>query len=238
MGIRARAHDKLRDILIEPGFSTSAASVIFRMGETVVHCTALAEERVPPFVQEGHGWLTAEYAMLPASSSRRIQRSSRSGSVDGRSQEIQRLIGRSLRSVVDLSAMGSRTIYLDCDVLNADGGTRCASICGAYIALSLSLRRLQREGLLTADRVLREDVAAVSVGIVGGEALLDLAYVEDSRAEVDMNLVMTGSGKLIEIQGTGERTTFSFEQLHTMLALGQQGIEALLAASRAYLAKQ
>ncbi|MCB9638565.1 MAG: ribonuclease PH [Myxococcales bacterium] len=234
MAVRERGLDQIRAISIEEGFSQSAASVIFRMGQTVVHCSAMSEERVPPFVQDGKGWVTAEYAMLPASSGQRIQRA-RNGRVDGRSQEIQRLIGRSLRAVVDMGALGPRTIYLDCDVLSADGGTRCASICGAYIAFVLATRKLQDKGLVDAEKIMLDEVAAISVGIVDGQAMVDLAYEQDVRAEVDMNLVMTGKGNLIEVQGTGERSTFSIEQLQELIKLGQGGIEQILEATRTYL---
>jgi ribonuclease PH len=234
MALRDRGLDQMRPVSIEAGFSQHAASVIFRMGQTVVHCSAMSEERTPVFVPEGTGWVTAEYAMLPASSGQRVQRA-RNGKIDGRSQEIQRLIGRSLRAVVDMKALGSRSISLDCDVLNADGGTRCASICGSYVAFVLAVRALEKRGLVDSRKVLVDEVAAISIGIVDGEAMLDLAYEQDVRAEVDMNLVMTGRGQMVEVQGTGERSTFSLEQLQQMIKLGQAGIDQILEAIRAYL---
>ncbi|MCK6508563.1 ribonuclease PH [Myxococcota bacterium] len=234
MGLRDRGWEQMRRVSVEAGFSQHAASVIFRMGQTVVHCSAMSEEKAPLFVPEGTGWVTAEYAMLPSSSQQRVQRA-RNGKIDGRSQEIQRLIGRAVRAVVDTKALGPRSIFLDCDVLNADGGTRCASICGAYIALVLAVRMLEKRGILDSRKVLVDDVAAVSVGIVDGRAVLDLAYEQDVRAEVDMNLVMTGRGQMIEVQGTGERGTFSMEQLQELIKLGQSGIEQILEVTRAYL---
>ncbi|MEM1010143.1 MAG: ribonuclease PH [Myxococcota bacterium] len=230
-----RQPSEIRAIEITQGFSKHAPAVLFRMGETIVHCTAFLEEGAPRFVPEGQGWVTAEYAMLPASGQERIRRS-RNGRVDGRSQEIQRLIGRSFRGVMDLEALGPHTIYLDCDVLNADGGTRCASISGAYVALSMAIQQLKQKELIAKDaQVLREEVAAVSLGLVDQQLVLDLEYAQDVRAEVDLNLVMTGRGELIEIQGTGERSTFSVGQLQEMLTLGQQGIEQILTHTRTFL---
>jgi ribonuclease PH len=185
------------------------------------------EESVPIWRRgQGQGWLTAEYGMLPASTGERRMRESTRGKVDGRTQEIQRLIGRSLRAVTDLGALGERTVWIDCDVLTADGGTRCASICGAYVALELALRGLVSAGKLP-ELPLRDSIAAVSVGIVGGEPLLDLAYVEDAAATVDMNVVMTGSGRLVEVQATGEEATFSREELDSLLVLAESGLAEL-----------
>ncbi len=191
---------------------------------------------MPPFLAgSGRGWVTAEYGMLPASTNTRKSRD-RSGKVDGRTAEIQRLIGRSLRAVTDMTRLGERTIWLDCDVLDADGGTRTASVTGAYVALADCVARLKRQGLV-AGKVLREAVAAVSVGIVGSKPLLDLSYVEDSAAEVDMNVVMTSGGRLVEVQGTAEAQPFSREDLDEMLALGARGIRRLVKAQREALSR-
>lgn len=200
-----RRPDELRPIHIEPGFITSATgSVLITAGSTRVICTAMVEEQVPGWRRgSGKGWVTAEYGMLPGSTDTRKQRDASRGKVDGRSTEIQRLIGRSLRSVVDLQELGERSVWVDCDVIQADGGTRCASITGAYVALEIALRTLQEKGLIK-ELPLRDSVAAVSVGVVDGELLLDLPYVEDSRAEVDMNVVATGSGLVVEVQATAE----------------------------------
>ncbi|HEX8714504.1 MAG TPA: ribonuclease PH [Solirubrobacteraceae bacterium] len=226
-----RGADELRPIEIEPGFMrTAAGSALISAGETRVICTASAEESVPRWMAgRGTGWVTAEYGMLPASTGQRKQRDATRGRQDGRTIEIQRLIGRSLRGVVDFKALGERTIYLDCDVLQADGGTRCASITGAYVALSLACARLREQGLLEASP-LTGSVAAVSCGIVGGRALLDLDYSEDSTAEVDANVVMTGDGGLVEVQATAERTPLSRAHLDDLLALAADGIERLRAA--------
>jgi ribonuclease PH len=223
-----RALDQLRPVTIEPGFITSAhGSVLFSIGQTRVVCTAMVEESVPGWMRgRGSGWVTSEYGMLPGSTSERKQRDASRGKQDGRTVEIQRLIGRSLRSVVDFKALGERTVWIDCDVLQADGGTRCAAICGGYAALHLS-------GLIDAGRLkelpLSDSVAAVSVGIVGGAAMLDLAYVEDSRAEVDMNVVISGSGKMIEVQATAEKTPFGRASLDELLSLAAAGIEEISA---------
>jgi ribonuclease PH len=223
-----RAADALRPVTIEPGFVGSATgSALIACGGTRVICTASVQESVPRWLAgKGHGWLTAEYGMLPASTGERKQRDVSKGRPDGRTVEIQRLIGRSLRGVVDFSAMGERTIYVDCDVLEADGGTRCASITGGYVALELACRRLVAEGKL-ARTPLDDSVAAVSCGIVDGAALLDLDYPEDSSAEVDANVVMTGDGGLVEVQATAERTPLSRASLDELLALAQAGIERL-----------
>jgi ribonuclease PH len=221
----------LRPISIEPGFMrTATGSALISAGETRVICTASAQESVPRWMTgKGRGWLTAEYGMLPASTGDRKQRDATRGRQDGRTVEIQRLIGRSLRGVIDLGALGERTIYLDCDVLQADGGTRCASITGAYVALALACVRLQADGKLESSP-LTGSVAAVSCGMVEGIALLDLDYSEDSTAEVDANVVMTGEGGLIEVQATAERTPLSRAHLDELLALAGDGIERLRAA--------
>ena len=232
-----RAPDALRPVEIEPGFVRPAAgSALISCGETRVICTASVQESVPRWlVGEGRGWLTAEYGMLPASTGERRQRDVSKGRQDGRTVEIQRLIGRSLRGVADLDALGERTIYVDCDVLQADGGTRCASITGGYVALALACRRLLDERKL--DRwPLTGSVAAVSCGVVGGVPMLDLDYPEDSSAEVDANVVMTGDGGLVEVQATAERTPLSRAHLDELLALAQKGIEGLRAAQDAALA--
>jgi ribonuclease PH len=223
-----RSADGLRPTTIEPGFMrTATGSALISVGETRVICTASAQESVPRWMAgKGRGWLTAEYGMLPASTGDRKQRDISKGRLDGRSVEIQRLIGRSLRGVVDFEALGERTIYLDCDVLQADGGTRCASITGAYVALALACARLQASGRLERSP-LTGSVAAVSCGMVGGRALLDLDYSEDSTAEVDANVVMTGEGGLMEVQATAERTPLSRAHLDELLALAGAGIERL-----------
>jgi len=225
-----RAADGLRPTTIEPHFVKPATgSALITQGETRVICTASIEQSVPRWMAgKGRGWATAEYGMLPASTGRRKQRDAARGKVDGRTVEIQRLIGRSLRGVIDFAALGERTIYLDCDVLTADGGTRCASITGAYVALDLACRRLVAEEKLERSP-LTSSVAAVSAGIVGGVPLLDLDYPEDSGAEVDANVVMTGEGGLIEVQATAERTPLSRAHLDELLALAAGGIEQLRA---------
>jgi ribonuclease PH len=232
-----RGPGDLRPIEIEPGFMrTATGSALISAGETRVICTASAQESVPRWMSgKGRGWLTAEYGMLPASTGDRKQRDATKGRLDGRSVEIQRLIGRSLRGVIDLSKLGERTIYLDCDVLQADGGTRCASITGAYVALALACARL-RDGGKLEDSPLTGSVAAVSCGMVEGIALLDLDYSEDSTAEVDANVVMTGEGGLIEVQATAERTPLSRAHLDELLALAGDGIERLRAAQEQAIA--
>ena len=223
-----RAPDALRPVTIEPGFvRTATGSALISCGETRVICTASVQESVPRWMQgRGKGWLTAEYGMLPASTGDRKQRDISKGKADGRSVEIQRLIGRSLRGVVDFAALGERTVYVDCDVLQADGGPRCASITGGYVALELALRRLVDEEKLAAVP-LTGSIAAVSCGMVDGVALLDLDYPEDSSAEVDANVVMTGEGGLVEVQATAERTPLSRAHLDELLALAETGIAAL-----------
>jgi ribonuclease PH len=218
-----RRPDELRPLELQPDFLEQAhGSVLFSCGRTRVLCTASIDEGVPRWLSgRGVGWMTAEYSMLPASTGERTQREVSRGRPGGRTVEIQRLIGRALRAVTDFEALGERTVWLDCDVLQADGGTRCAAISGAYVA---ARRALDRFGL---GKALRDSVAAVSVGIVGGEALLDLDYSEDSSAEVDMNVVMTGAGELIEVQATAEKTPFSRAELDDLLDLAAGGIEEI-----------
>lgn len=227
----SRAVDQLRNVKITPNISPYAeGSALIEVGGTKVICTASVEDRVPMFLRnKGLGWVTAEYAMLPRATNTRTQRESQRPS--GRTAEIQRLIGRSLRAVVDTKLLGERQIYLDCDVIQADGGTRCASITGAYVALALACRRLIKQGQISRNPVISE-VAAVSVGIIEGTPILDLAYTEDSTAEVDMNIVCTGEGKFIELQGTAEREPFSREQMDEMLVLGEKGVKELFAIQR------
>jgi ribonuclease PH len=227
MRIDGRKADELRKVKITRNYIKSAeGSVLIQMGDTWVICTATVENSVPPFLRgKGTGWVTAEYAMLPRSSGQRIQRER--SKVGGRTHEIQRLIGRALRSVVDMKTLGERSVLIDCDVVQADGGTRTASITGAYIALVDALWYLEKQGLIEHAPVL-DYLAAVSVGIVGGKPMLDLCYTEDSGAEVDMNLVMTGKGKIVEVQGTAEGEPFSKEELEKLLALGEKGIRALI----------
>jgi ribonuclease PH len=220
----------LRPLSIEPGFvRTATGSALISMGETRVICTASVQESVPRWLMgSGRGWVTAEYGMLPASTGERKQRDVSKGRPDGRTVEIQRLIGRSLRGVVDFEALGERTIYVDCDVLQADGGTRCASITGGYVALDLACRKLVADGQL-AKSPLTQTVAAISCGIVDGVPLLDLDYPEDSTAEVDANVVMTGDGGLVEVQATAERMPLSRAHLDELLRLAAQGVESLRA---------
>jgi ribonuclease PH len=229
-----RGADALRPVSIEPGFvRTATGSALISIGETRVICTASVQESVPRWLAgKGRGWVTAEYAMLPASTGERKARDVASGRQDGRSVEIQRLIGRSLRGVVDFTALGERTIYVDCDVLQADGGTRCASITGGMVALELAVLRLLREGKV-ASSPLTGSVAAVSAGVLDGQPLLDLDYAEDSRAEVDANVVMTGDGGLVEVQATAERTPLSRAHLDRLLALAETGLVTLRAAQSA-----
>jgi ribonuclease PH len=228
-----RAPGDLREITIEPGFmSTATGSALISAGGTRVICTASVQEEVPRWMAgKGRGWVTAEYSMLPASTGDRKQRDVSKGRPDGRTVEIQRLIGRALRGVIDFKALGERTVWIDCDVLEADGGTRCAAITGGYVALELALRRIMGEGKL--DRVpLTQSIAAVSCGMVDGVPLLDLDYSEDSTAEVDANVVMTGDDGLVEVQATAERTPLSRASLDDLLALAAVGIERLRAAQR------
>jgi ribonuclease PH len=213
---------------------TAEGSALIEVGNTRVLCAASIEESVPGFLRgAGKGWVTAEYSMLPRATATRSPREVSKGRASGRTMEIQRLIGRALRSVVDLTALGERSVILDCDVLQADGGTRTAAITGAYIAMSAALRQLVKFGALKKSPV-RDFVAATSVGMVGGEAMLDLCYQEDSQAEVDMNVVMTGSGRFVELQATAEKTAFDDAQLASLLGLARRGIEDLIAVQRQY----
>ncbi|MBK9216911.1 MAG: ribonuclease PH [Chloracidobacterium sp.] len=229
--IDKRTHDQIRATKITPNISPYAeGSALIEVGGTKVICTASVEDRVPMFMRnKGLGWVTAEYAMLPRATNTRTQRETQKPS--GRTAEIQRLIGRSMRAIVDTKVLGERQIYLDCDVIQADGSTRCASITGAYVALALACRKLVKTGVIKTNPILSE-VAAVSVGIIEGTPILDLAYAEDSEAEVDMNIVCTGEGKFIELQGTAEREPFSRDQMDAMLVLAEKGIHELFTIQR------
>jgi len=224
-----RKNDELRPIKIEKNFIKNAdGSVLIELGNTRVICTASIENKVPPFLKDQKkGWITAEYGMLPRSTPVRMLRESTAGRVGGRTHEIQRLIGRTLRAVVDLEKLGERTIWIDCDVIEADGGTRTASITGGYIALVEAVKKAMNAGMITENPI-KDSIAAISVGIVLGEPRLDLCYAEDSQAEVDMNIVMTGSGKFIEIQGTAEILPFSKENLFQLLSLAEKGIREII----------
>jgi|SRR6266508_702575 ribonuclease PH len=232
-----RKPTQMRPLKITPSYiKTADGSVLIEMGDTKVICTAKLEERVPQFLRNsGKGWITAEYGMLPGSSQTRIGRESARGRVGGRTHEIQRLIGRSLRAIADLKSLGERTIWIDCDVIQADGGTRTASITGAYVALAEATRSWLHRGVIGADPI-KDSVAAVSIGVVDGKIHLDLCYEEDSRADVDMNFVMTGSGKFIEVQGTAETSPFTKKQMERMAELAQQGIKELLKAQKKLIA--
>ncbi|MGZ9143438.1 MAG: ribonuclease PH, partial [Candidatus Binatia bacterium] len=228
-----RKQNQLRTLKITPSYiKTADGSVLIEMGDTKVICTAKLEERVPPFLRSsGKGWITAEYGMLPGSSQQRIGRESSRGKVGGRTHEIQRLIGRSLRAIADLKLLGERTIWIDCDVIQADGGTRTASITGAYVAVAEAVKSWLDKGKLLQTPI-KDAVAAVSIGIVEGRILLDLCYIEDSTADVDMNFVMTGSGKFIEVQGTAESAPFTRKQMERMAEIAQDGIKELLKAQK------
>ncbi len=232
-----RGLDELRTVRFDRDFTVFApGSVLVSMGRTRVLCTASVEDRIPPWLRgSGKGWVTAEYSMLPGSTPERASREAAKGKQSGRTQEIQRLIARSLRAVTDLVAVGERQITVDCDVLQADGGTRTASICGAYVALHDACTRLIAEGEMT-QHPLTDAVAAVSVGIIDGVPMLDLPYTEDSRAEVDMNVVMTGSGRFVELQGTAEQLAFSRSELDSLIDLAEVGIRELLGAQATLLA--
>jgi len=231
-----RMLEQMRPVNIMPDFiSTAEGSVLMELGNTRVICTASVEESVPSWMRNsGKGWITGEYGMLPRSTLTRSARESARGRVGGRTHEIQRLIGRSLRAVVDLTKLGERTIWLDCDVIQADGGTRTASITGAFVALGLAMQKLVEAGTMTHAPI-RDFVAATSVGIVDGEIMLDLAYEEDSRAEVDMNFVMTGAKKMVEVQATAEQRPFDDAQLKRMVELAKRGVESLIARQQAVL---
>lgn len=235
MRIDGRANDELRPTVLERGFAPFAeGSCLIKMGQTHMLVTATVEDRVPPFLKgKGEGWVTAEYAMLPRSGRERNQRDSQR-SPNGRSMEIQRLIGRSLRTIIDLKALGERSITIDCDAIQADGGTRTASITAAYVALYDAVQWMMDQRMLKRNP-LKEAVAAVSVGVVGGVEMLDLCYEEDSRANTDMNIVMTSGGKFIEVQGTAETEPFSAETLGKLLALGKKGISELHAMQKSAL---
>ena len=224
---------QLRPTNITPTYiKTADGSVLIEMGDTKVICTAKLEDRVPPFLRNsGKGWITAEYGMLPGSSSIRIGRESSRGKVGGRTHEIQRLIGRSLRAIADLRSLGEKTIWIDCDVIQADGGTRTASITGAYVALVEAVRNWLSRGVISSDPI-KDAVAAVSIGIIEGKICLDLCYEEDSKADVDMNFVMTGAGKFIEVQGTAETSPFTRKQMERMAEIAQTAIKELLKAQK------
>lgn len=226
--IDGRNHDQRRDVSMESGFTSHAeGSVLIRCGDTMVLCNASVENNVPPFMRgEGRGWVTAEYSMLPRSTHTRNVRESTRGKVGGRTHEIQRLIGRALRSVIDFELLGERTIQIDCDVLQADGGTRTASITGAFVALHQAVTAMLAQGILKQNPLI-DSVAAISAGIVDGVPLLDLNYHEDSRADVDMNFVVTGSGKFVEVQGTAETRPFEVSELHAMQELALKGCAEL-----------
>lgn len=237
MRIDGRKHDQMREVHIEKDYiQHPEGSVLISVGSTKVICAASIEERVPPFMRgQGKGWITAEYAMLPRATEQRNIRESSRGKVSGRTMEIQRLIGRALRSVVDLNLLGERTLWLDCDVIQADGGTRTASITGSFVAMSLAFHKLlEREAI--KQMPVKDFLAAISVGVIEefGE-ILDLNYAEDSKALVDMNVVMTGNGEFVELQGTGEESTFSYPQLDTMLKLASKGINELIAKQKEVL---
>jgi ribonuclease PH len=231
-----RAPDALRPVIITPGFlEHPAGSVLIEMGRTKVICTASLEAGVPRFLaDQGRGWVTAEYGMLPGATNTRNDREAARGKVGGRTMEIQRLIGRSLRAVVDFEALGEMTLKVDCDVIQADGGTRTASVTGAWVALALACRRMREDGLIERDP-LRDHVAAVSVGVIDGKPMLDLCYVEDSRADVDMNVIMTGDGRFVEVQGTAEGHPFAREALEALTDMAAVGIRSLVAAQKAVL---
>lgn len=233
MRISGRQPDQMRLVKITPNYLKYAeGSVLIEAGDTWVICTASVEDKIPPFLKgTGLGWVTAEYGLLPRSTETRNVREASRGKVSGRTSEIQRLVGRSLRAVVDFEALGERTIWIDCDVIQADGGTRTASITGAFVAMCMAMRGLKEQGLIERMPV-KDYVAAISVGIVDGEAVLDLEYAEDSRAEVDMNVVMTGKGEFVEIQGTAEGKPFSRAQMDKLLDLAAGGIRELIAIQR------
>ena len=224
-----RSSNQLREVKVTKNYIIHPhGSVLFQMGGTKVLCAASVENKVPPFLRDkGQGWVTAEYSMLPSSTHTRTAREASRGKLSGRTQEIQRLIGRSLRSIVDLDKLGERTVWIDCDVIQADGGTRCASITGGFIALVLALTKLKKDKLIKEIPV-RDHVAAISVGVIAGKNCLDLDYSEDSKADVDLNIVKTSSGGFVEIQGTAEREPFTDRQMKAMLALADKGIKQLV----------
>ena len=234
-----RLNDQMRPVRIIPGFLKHPdGSVLIETGDTRVLCSAMVEERVPPFLKGSNsGWVTAEYSLLPASTETRSSREAARGKISGRTSEIQRLIGRSLRAIVDLEKLGERTIWIDCDVIQADGGTRTASVTGSFVALYLALKKLKDNGTIEGIPI-KDYVAAISVGIVEGIPVLDLEYVEDSNADVDMNVAMTGRGDFVEIQGTGEKSVFSRQDLDVLLGLAQKGIQELIALQKNILEEQ
>ena len=223
-----RASNEIRKVKITKNYiKYPAGSVLIQMGNTRVICSATVEEKVPPFLRDkNQGWVTAEYSMLPSSTHTRTSREASRGKQSGRTQEIQRLIGRSLRAVVDLKKLGERTIWVDCDVIQADGGTRCASITGAYVAIALAVKKLKKDKVINENPIL-DSIAAVSVGIIQGDKILDLEYDEDSVACVDLNIVKTGAGKYVEVQGTAEQNPFDRKEMEQMLDLGDKGIREL-----------
>lgn len=235
MRIDKRAAAQMRPVTVTPGYLlTAEGSVLIEVGNTRVLCAASVEDTVPGFLRgSGKGWVTAEYSMLPRATATRTPREVSKGRASGRTMEIQRLIGRSLRSVVDMEALGERSVILDCDVLQADGGTRTAAITGAYIAMSTALRQLVKFGTLKKSPI-RDRVAATSVGIVDGQPMLDLCYQEDSRAEVDMNVIMTGAGKFVEVQATAEKSAFDDAQLGSLIKLARQGIAELIEIQKGF----
>lgn len=231
-----RLNDQMRPVNIVPGFTKYPdGSVLMEAGNTRVICSAMVEDKVPSFLKgTSSGWVTAEYSLLPSSTETRTQREATKGKISGRTSEIQRLIGRALRAVVDLTKLGERTIWVDCDVIQADGGTRTASITGSFVALYLALKKLQEAGTIETIPV-KDFVAAISVGIVDGEKVLDLEYIEDSRADVDMNVVMTGKGEFVEIQGTAEGDPFSRKELDSLLELAAKGIQELITLQKSII---
>ncbi len=226
----------IRKVVIKPNYIKYAeGSCLIEIGNTKVICTASVEEAVPSFLRgQGVGWVTAEYGMLPRSCKTRVPRESSKGKTGGRTQEIQRLVGRALRSVVDMKALGERTFWIDADVIQADGGTRCASITGSFVALGLAVKKLMKDGVISANPI-KDFLAAISVGIIDGKVCLDLNYEEDSKAEVDMNIVMTSSGKFVEVQGTAEKEPFGDKDMETMINLAKKGIKELISEQKEVL---
>lgn len=233
-----RALDALRDVKFTPGYlDFPAGSVLVEWGNNKIICAASVNDGVPPFLlsqAEQRGWLSSEYSLLPYSTPDRVKRAISKGKMDGRTQEIQRLVGRSLRAIMDFSKIPNKTVWVDCDVIQADGGTRTASITGGFVALSLAMLKLKAEGCIK-ELPMTDFLSAVSVGVVGGEPMLDLCYVEDSKADVDMNIVMTGRGKLVEVQGTAEHAPFSRDEMNTMLDLATKGVEELSKLQKAVI---
>jgi len=236
--LSGRSFNQMRAIKITKNYITHPhGSVLFQMGGTRVLCSASIDNKVPSFLRgQDRGWVTAEYSMLPSSTNTRTPREASKGKLSGRTQEIQRLIGRSLRSIVDLEMLGERTVWIDCDVIQADGGTRCASITGSFISLMLAMKKLKKDKLINQIPV-RDYVAAISVGIINGKNLLDLDYSEDSEADVDLNVIKTGSGGFVEIQGTAEREPFSDKQMKSMITLADKGIKQLVAIQKKIIGK-